>query len=141
MVGGQIADLEAEGKHPDLATVEYIHAHKTGALIEASVRLGAVHGGASDEVESRLGTFGARIGLAFQVIDDVLDEAGTEAGMGKAVRKDRERGKATYPGVIGIEESRALAHRLVEEAVASLEGLDASEPLVAIARLVADRDR
>ena len=102
---------------------------------------GAIHGGASDEVESRLGTFGARIGLAFQVIDDVLDEAGTETGMGKAVRKDRERGKATYPGVIGIDESRALARRLIDEAVESIAGLDASEPLAAIARLVVDRDR
>ena len=141
MVGGQMADLAAEGKRIDLPAVEYIHSHKTGALIQASVRLGAVHGRASAEVESQLAAYGARLGLAFQVIDDVLDESGTESGMGKAVHKDRERGKATYPSVIGVEESRALARRLVDEATASLAGLPGAEPLVAIARLVVDRDR
>jgi geranylgeranyl diphosphate synthase, type II len=139
MVGGQIADLEAEGQPPDLETVDYIHIHKTGALIEASVKIGALGGGCSPEVTETLALYGRKIGHAFQILDDVLDEDGTAEGMGKAVGKDRARGKMTYPLVIGLEESRSRARELVEEAKAAIADLPESGPLADLADFVVER--
>jgi geranylgeranyl diphosphate synthase type II len=139
MVGGQIADLEAEGREPDRATVDFIHLHKTAALIEASLRIGALSAGSDTEVVEALGRFGRLVGHAFQILDDVLDEAGTEEGMGKPVRKDRLRGKMTYPSVLGVEGSRAKARELIAEAKACLEGLPRTKALLDLADFVIER--
>ena len=120
LVGGQVVDIESEGREVDLPTVEYIHTHKTGALILASLRTGARLGGISSEKLEAITRYGERIGLAFQVVDDVLDVVGESSTLGKTVGSDEARGKATYPAVVGIEESRRLAGNLVDEAVSYL---------------------
>jgi geranylgeranyl diphosphate synthase type II len=120
MIGGQVVDLEMEGRDVDLTALQYIHAHKTGALIRACVRSGAVLGGGSPaEVES-LTQYGTHIGLAFQIMDDILDVRGDEQLMGKAVRKDAERRKATYPRLVGLAESEARAQAAVTAGIAAL---------------------
>jgi geranylgeranyl diphosphate synthase type II len=139
MVGGQIADLEAEGRPPDIDTVDYIHLHKTAALIEVSVRVGAMSAGCPEETVETLSLYGRKIGHAFQILDDVLDEDGTAEGMGKAVGKDRARGKMTYPLVVGLEESRRRARELVEEAKAAIADLPESGPLADLADFVVER--
>jgi geranylgeranyl diphosphate synthase type II len=116
MVGGQSADLEAEGAAPDAARVRAIHERKTAALIAASLRLGAIAVGGTPPVLAALQEAGARLGLAFQIIDDVLDEEGAAADLGKTPGKDRAQGKMTYPAAVGIAESRRIAERLVREA-------------------------
>jgi geranylgeranyl diphosphate synthase type II len=119
MVGGQALDLAAEGSvDVDLPTLQYIHTHKTGALFSASCRLGGVAGGGSADALSRLGKFGEKIGLAFQIVDDLLDVTGRPEDLGKAAGKDVARGKATYPGLLGVEESR---HRVDELGTAAQE--------------------
>lgn len=116
MVGGQVADVEAEGKQVDGAALEYIHRSKTAALIRASVVAGALAGGAHDEDVARLGRFGEAVGWAFQVIDDLLDVEESSAALGKTAGKDQAQKKATYPAVFGIEKSRAFAQELSERA-------------------------
>lgn len=116
MVGGQVADVEAEGKQVDAAALEYIHRSKTAALIRASVVAGAIAGGAHDEDVARLGRFGEAVGWAFQVIDDLLDVEESSAALGKTAGKDQVQKKATYPSVFGIEKSRAFAHELSQRA-------------------------
>lgn len=107
MVGGQALDLAAEGSEDvDLPTLQYIHTHKTGALFRASCVLGGLAGGACGERVVALGRLGEKIGLAFQIVDDVLDETGSPRDLGKTAGKDREQGKATYPRLLGLEESR-----------------------------------
>jgi geranylgeranyl diphosphate synthase, type II len=123
MIGGQVADLEMEGRAVDLPALQYIHAHKTGALIRASVRSGAILGGGSPaEVES-LTQYGMHIGLAFQIMDDILDVRGDEQLMGKALRKDNERQKATYPRLLGLDESETRAQAAVTAGIAILSPL------------------
>ena len=121
MVGGQTFDILSEGRKPDATLVEEIHRRKTAALIRASVRMGAMAGGASKEDLRRLTRFGEAVGLLFQVTDDLLDETGDDRRMGKRLRKDAERGKQTYPRVHGVEKSRALAQRLAAKATRALE--------------------
>ncbi len=121
MVGGQVADVEAEGKQVDGAALEYIHRSKTAALIRASVVAGAIAGGAHDEDVARLGRFGEAVGWAFQVIDDLLDVEESSAALGKTAGKDRAQKKATYPGVFGIEKSRAFAQELSQRAHRELD--------------------
>lgn len=116
MVGGQVADVEAEGKPIDAAQLEYIHRSKTAALIQASVVVGALAGGAHDEDVERLGRFGESIGWAFQVVDDLLDVEESSAALGKTAGKDRAQQKATYPALFGIEKSRAFAQELIARA-------------------------
>jgi geranylgeranyl diphosphate synthase, type II len=121
MIGGQVVDLQMEGKDVDLPTLQYIHAHKTGALIRASVRSGAILcGGSPAEVEA-LTHYGRHIGLAFQIMDDILDVRGDEQLMGKAVRKDAARQKATYPCLVGLAESEARAQAAVAAGIAMLD--------------------
>jgi len=142
MVGGQQADMEAETTGGDLERLRYIHAHKTGALLTASVRMGAIAGGAGDAALANLTAYGERIGLAFQVADDLLDVTADAARLGKAAGKDLARHKLTYPGLLGLEEARALAGRLKDEAVARLGGLGpAAEPLRALAAYIVERTR
>lgn len=116
MVGGQAADLAAEGEEPDAARVEWIHRRKTGALLTASLRMGALAFGAPRSLVDELGAFGERAGLAFQIVDDILDEEGDAASLGKTPGKDRAQRKLTYPAALGVERSRAEAARLVAEA-------------------------
>jgi geranylgeranyl diphosphate synthase type II len=139
MVGGQVADLEAEGKPPDVAVVEGIHRRKTGALLLASLRLGALGAGASADLLRRLGAYGERVGTAFQIVDDLLDEEGARADLGKTPGKDRQRGKMTYPAAVGAEASRARAAALAAEAKAAAAGLRGEALLRGLADLVVDR--
>jgi geranylgeranyl diphosphate synthase type II len=141
MVGGQVVDMESEGKHEvDLATLSYIHTHKTGALIRASVRAGAILGGANTESLAALTRYGDAIGLAFQIADDILDVEGTTEELGKDAGSDQARGKATYPALVGLEASKARARELVEMALEALASFDErAEPLRAIASYIVKR--
>ena len=140
LVGGQIVDMESEGQDVDLPTIEYIHTHKTGALILASLRTGATLAKASPERLEAITRYGERVGLAFQIVDDVLDIVGNSTALGKPVRSDEARRKATYPGIVGIEESKRLAENLVEEAIVHLAILEGKgEPLREIARYLIQR--
>ena len=121
MVGGQVADVEAEGKTPDAATLEYIHRSKTAALIRGSVAAGAIVGGAPQDDVERLGRFGENIGWAFQVVDDILDVSESSAALGKTAGKDQARRKATYPALYGIEKSREIAATLEANALRELD--------------------
>jgi geranylgeranyl diphosphate synthase type II len=120
MVGGQLADLEAESRPPALAPLEWIHKHKTGALLEASAELGAIHAGAGGADRAALGRFGGALGLAFQIADDILDRTATVSVLGKTPGKDERSGKATYPALLGVEASRREALRLVAAAQAEI---------------------
>lgn len=141
MVGGQVVDMESEGKEDiDLATVQYIHTHKTGALMKAAVKAGALLGRASAEELSALTRYGEAIGLAFQIADDILDIEGTTEEIGKDAGSDVARGKATYPAVMGLSDSRRRALELVEMALDSLKSFDgAADPLREIARYIVAR--
>jgi geranylgeranyl diphosphate synthase type II len=121
MIGGQVVDLEVEGQDVDLPALQYIHAHKTGALIRVSVRSGAILGGGSPAEVEALTHYGRHIGLAFQIMDDILDVRGDEQLMGKALRKDEERRKATYPRVVGLDESEVRAQAAVTAGIAALD--------------------
>ena len=140
MVGGQVLDLEAEKKKPTRAVVEAIHTRKTGAMIRASVRVGALLGGATPRQYERLDQYGTAIGLAFQVTDDILDiEGGTEK-TGKREGRDAELNKATYPAAIGLDKAKRLARQLHEDAFSALQPFGpVAEPLRQICHLIVDR--
>jgi geranylgeranyl diphosphate synthase type II len=141
MVGGQVLDIESEGKEVDFPTLQYIHTHKTGALILVSVRLGAKLGGASEEVLKALTCYGEGVGLAFQIADDILNIEGNATQLGKKTGSDLSRRKATYPTLLGIEESKRRAKELVEMSVNTIRSLGAeAEPLREIARFVLSRE-
>jgi geranylgeranyl diphosphate synthase type II len=140
MVGGQALDLAAQGEVVDPPAVRYIHACKTGALFGASCRLGGLAAGAGPEAVERLGAFGEKVGLAFQIVDDLLDESGRAEELGKAAGKDRARGKATYPGVLGPVESRRRVEELGRGAAGIAEGFGArGRALGRLARFIVDR--
>jgi geranylgeranyl diphosphate synthase type II len=140
MVGGQVADLEAEGRTIEPAELEYIHRSKTAALIRASVVAGAISGGADEENVARLKRFGETIGWAFQVVDDILDVEESSAALGKTSGKDAAQKKATYPAIYGLEKSRKFANELESRAMAELEpyGLRAAR-LQELAELIVHR--
>ncbi len=139
MVGGEIADIEAERKKPDLKVVESIHARKTGALFRASAVMGVGAGGASPARLKALAAYGEALGIAFQIVDDILDETQDAATLGKSPGKDRKAHKMTYPAAAGIEASRQRAHELQERAVAALNGALEAPILAAIAELIVTR--
>ena len=140
LVGGQIVDLASEGTAVDEQTLTYIHMHKTAALLEVSVTAGAILAGADSFVVERLSRYAQRIGLAFQIIDDVLDITSTAETLGKTVGKDVAAKKATYPSLWGLEASQRKAQQLVSEANAELAGFDhRALPLMAIARYITAR--
>jgi geranylgeranyl diphosphate synthase type II len=140
MVGGQVADMEAEGIAADLPTVEFIHVRKTGALIVAALRAGALIGGAKVVQLRHITRFGEFIGLAFQVADDILDVEGGVTVTGKVQGKDRARRKATFPAVLGIPAAKQRARDLTENAIAALSIFSGSaNALRAIARFVVAR--
>jgi geranylgeranyl diphosphate synthase type II len=121
MIGGQVMDLEAEHHHPDAKTLEYIHRSKTGALLTASVVTGGMYAGGDTSQIQSLRDFGMNIGLAFQIVDDVLDVTQTSEQLGKTAGKDTATEKATYPSLFGIDASIAKADELVTKANAALD--------------------
>jgi len=121
MVGGQVADLEAEGKDVTPELLEYIHRSKTAALIRASILSGAIAGGASQADQDRLRTFGGLIGWAFQVTDDILDVEESSSALGKTAGKDQAQQKATYPALFGLKKSHDFARELAARAMGALE--------------------
>jgi geranylgeranyl diphosphate synthase type II len=140
MIGGQVLDLESEHRKPTPEMVEAIHRAKTGALIRVSVVAGGVYAGATAEDEARLASFGRKAGLAFQIVDDVLDMTVDSEHLGKTAGKDVATEKATWPAVYGIEQSRRDAAALIEEAFAALEPYGArAEGLKAVARYLVER--
>ena len=147
LVGGQADDIAQSQARPDLAVqdrqhLESIHARKTGAMIRVSLRLGGMAVGAAAESLHALDEYGRRLGLAFQITDDLLDVRSTEADMGKRVGKDAEKGKITFPGLLGVDESAAYAGQLIAEACAAVEPLaPQAEGLIALARYVLERNR
>ena len=141
MVGGQVVDIESEGKEVDLPTLQYIHTHKTGAMILVSVQVGARLGGAEGETLKAYVHYGELAGLAFQIADDILDVVGTTEVMGKSAGSDLSKRKATYPALVGVEESKKRARELVHLAVEALNlfGPEA-DPLREIAGFIVARD-
>jgi geranylgeranyl diphosphate synthase type II len=138
MVGGQLLDLEGESREVDTEALEAIHRAKTGALLTASLRLGAIAAGAPAATLDALSRYGESLGLAFQIADDILDETGDSASLGKTAGRDRELSKASYPALYGLDGARALAREKAEEAKAALAGLDSGE-LAALADYVVER--
>jgi len=140
MVAGQAYDLISEGKEPDEKVVEFIHLYKTAAMIKASVKAGAILAGASEEKIRSLETYGQSIGLAFQIVDDILDIEGTTEAMGKPKGSDIAKGKMTYPRVFGIEKSKQKAKELIDKALESLKMFNhKAEPLREIAIYIVKR--
>ncbi len=144
MVGGQFVDVASEGtigtQTISEETLRYVHSHKTGALICAAVRIGALLGAAGPDALSSLTVYGEKAGLAFQVADDILDVEGTEKETGKRVRKDGDHQKLTYPFIVGLDESKQLADRLIREALEALSAFGSeADPLRAIARFIVER--
>lgn len=141
MVGGQVVDMESQGQDVTSETLQYIHAHKTGALLTVSVLAGALLAGATVEQSDALRAYGNHTGLAFQIADDILDVTGDEAVIGKPVGSDEERDKATYPKLYGLEESRRRARMEVDAAHRTLEIFDSkADPLRGIASYIIERD-
>ncbi len=140
MVGGQSIDILLEGKKAGKDELLYIHTHKTGTFIKASVRIGAIMAGANDSQIKALTTYGDNVGLAFQIVDDILDITGTTEELGKPAGSDNERGKNTYPSIFGLEESRKMADKLIADAIDALGVFDEkADPLREIAKYIISR--
>ena len=140
MIGGQVLDLEGEASAPTLDSVRAIHRAKTGALIRVSLVSGGVYAGGTEPQVTALTSFGTKAGLAFQIVDDVLDMTGDAASLGKTAGKDAASSKATWPAVRGVAESIADAHSLIEEAFAELAIFgERAEPLKTVARYLVER--
>lgn len=143
LVAGQVVDLSCTGNNATvgLDTLEFIHVHKTAALLEASVVLGAILGGGSYEQVEKLRTFARKIGLLFQVVDDILDVTKSSDELGKTAGKDLATDKTTYPKLLGLEKAREFAEKLNEEAKEQLVDFDQDKaaPLVALADYIAYR--
>ncbi len=140
MVGGQVLDMQAEAGPVNEETLLYIHTHKTGAMIVASVRAGAILAGAQTGEVEAIADYGRNVGLAFQIADDILNVEGDRAALGKGTGSDAERGKLTFPHLLGIEASRTRMADLVARAQSALRGFDQrAKPLRAIARYVIER--
>jgi len=140
MVGGQVVDITYEGKESDPAVVEYIHRHKTAALIAASVTTGIILAGGNKDEEKSINRYGQQIGLAFQIADDILNIEGNRKIMGKGTGSDKEKGKITYPSVFGAAESKKIQKELINNAIESLKRFDnRAEPLRDLARYIINR--
>ena len=125
MIGGQVADLEGEGKPPDAALLHSIHRAKTGALLRSSVRMGAIHAGAAPEQLNALSSYGEHIGLGFQIVDDILDVEQSSEALGKTAGKDAQQRKITFPAVYGLAESKRMAEAERQQSHAALESFGA----------------
>ncbi len=135
MIGGQVIDLECENQKVSLATVEYMHIHKTGALLSASLEIGVILGGGDEAKIRAMKTYGHHMGLAFQITDDLLDVEGDPELMGKTPGSDAAKNKMTYPALLGVIQSKAAAKEHVDSSLEALSGLgEAADPLRAIAR-------
>jgi len=142
MIGGQMADIAAEGNRIALSRLEQLHLMKTGALINAAITTGAILGGGTSEQIRHLDEYAQNIGLAFQIIDDILNVEGDPTLLGKAIGTDREKKKSTYPALLGLAGSRKLAANRVKEALQALEYFDKkADPLRAVAQYVINRNR
>jgi geranylgeranyl diphosphate synthase type II len=142
MVGGQVTDIQSEGKTVEPATVEFIHSHKTGALIAASVTSGAILGGATEAQVNAISEYGREIGLAFQIADDILDVEGDSEKMGKGVGGDARKKKVTYPSVHGLVRSREIQKQSIDQALHSLKTFDSkADPLRALATYIIERKK
>jgi len=142
MAGGEVEDILAEGKPGDVTTLELIHEHKSGDFIRASLLSGAILAGAPTETLDRLSTYGAAIGLAFQIVDDILGETGDPTRTGKPVGRDGERRKLTYPRMLGTKRSREIAEAKAHEALAAIKDLGpAADPLRGLALYVLQRNQ
>jgi geranylgeranyl diphosphate synthase type II len=140
MVGGQVLDIRSEGEWVDLETLQRIHHLKTGMMIRVSLRAGAILAGASDEQIEWLSNYGEQVGLAYQIVDDILNVEGDRTLLGKETGSDAARGKITFPAVLGVEASRTRAEALIREALSSLAFFDdRAEPLRRIARYILER--
>ena len=140
MVGGQVVDIQSEGKPFVSEEVEYIHSHKTGALITVAARVGAMLAGAGPQELSALTVYGEKMGLAFQIVDDILDLEGKLETLGKKPGSDLCKKKATYPSVVGLEESKKRAEELIRLAIETLSPFGApATPLQEIARFILTR--
>jgi geranylgeranyl diphosphate synthase type II len=140
MIGGQVADLEGEGKRPDAQLLETIHRAKTGALLRASLRMGAIYAGATDQQYQALSCYGEHVGLAFQIVDDILDVEQSSEELGKTAGKDAAQHKITFPAVYGLEESRRMAQVECGRAHAVLEPFGGrAERLHELADLIVQR--
>ncbi len=141
MLGGQMADIEAEGKENSIEQIEFIHKHKTGALIRASVRIGAMLAAVDKTTLNSISLYGEKIGLAFQIFDDILDIEGDEEKLGKIVGSDCKNDKATYPGTAGLEQARQVGNQLIDEAIEIAEQFNIKKNhFVDIARFIGQRD-
>jgi len=142
MVGGQVVDIQSEGKPVDRALVDFIHSHKTGALIHASVTSGAILGQGTEEQEKAISSYGEKIGLAFQIADDILDVEGDSKTMGKGVGGDASKKKITFPAAVGLQKAKEIQSRLVEDAVGALKGFDEkADPLRSLAVYIIERKK
>jgi len=140
MVGGQVVDIESEGKTVTAETLDYIHMHKTAALIRASLRVGAMLAGAKPDALAAITRAGEALGLAFQIVDDILDVEGSLEELGKTAGSDERKQKATYPALHGLDASRQRARALIEEAKAALRPLgEAARPISALADFIYER--
>jgi geranylgeranyl diphosphate synthase type II len=140
MVGGQVVDMESEGKEIDFPTLEYIHTHKTGALIRASVRTGALYAKVGKKKFAALTHYGEMVGLAFQIADDILDISGSMEETGKDEGSDLKKGKQTFPSFYGLEESRRRAVEVSDRAVLALKDFGReADPLRALAKYIVNR--
>lgn len=142
MAAGEYVDTIDEGKQIDIAELEYIHQNKTGALLKLCVRMGAILAGANDDKLSKLTAYADKIGLAFQIKDDILSEEGDEKVMGKPVGNDREMGKCTYVSQYGLDKSKEILHTLTSEAIGLLNDLgDEADFLRNLATYIAEREK
>lgn len=141
MIAGEYVDTEFEGKEISSQYLEYMHENKTGALIKASVRIGAIMAGADNESINKLTRYAEKIGLAFQIKDDILSEIGDSKELGKPVGNDRERGKCTYTTKYGLEEAQKMLNDITEEAVNIISSFDNGEFLKELALYVANRNK
>jgi len=142
MIGGQVVDLEAEHTRPDAKMLEYIHRSKTAALITASLVSGGLYAGGNDAAVAQLRSFGQNVGLAFQIVDDILDVTQTSEQLGKTAGKDTAAEKATYPALFGIEESNRRADALVDQACSELQSFGSSaDTLKSLARFLVERKK
>jgi geranylgeranyl diphosphate synthase type II len=140
MVGGQVVDIESEGRAVTPETLDFIHLRKTAALIRVSLRAGALLGGAGASALAAIGTAGERLGLAFQIVDDILDVEGNLEELGKTAGSDERKQKATYPALHGLDASRQRARMLIQDAKAALAPLGpAARPLAALADFILER--
>ncbi len=143
MLGGQVADVTGENKPPSEEIVKYIHSRKTGKFIRASLKAGGIAAGAAPEIVDLFHRVGEKIGLTFQIVDDILDEIGEKDKLGKSVGKDRESGKQTYVRVFGLEKAKEKARELADSAISEVEeyfGQEKGRPLTALIKFIVERN-